>query len=382
MLDRELVTADMVRNKLSVEQRTIDAGKDNFQFFHQGTVDGPHTPASLMRHPVLRDQARHLEAEGFSMARARLSEDERADLARVTAASRSLLGTKRPRDGDAGERAAPVRAAADKHAIEKDRFTDDLAEALQTAAAAGRVDLVRATLAAGAHPDGTQRARERHYSPLHVAAARGHVDVLHVLLDRGAMVTVTNTLRNMPSHYAAQFHLDAFVVLLERGAPLAARNANAQTYLHCAARVGHDAVVRRLLAMVDGARQELAAAGMDVTSERALTEFGKDHAEMRKQLAVLSLLNASDRWHRTALSWAVLNGHTSTVGLLLDAGAIAAPPVPPLRVLKKTTRLVWETPLHLAARVHGRDHAITALLLAAGADPSVRDGAGRLPFGE
>ena len=40
------------------------------------------------------------------------------------------------------------------------------------------------------------------------------------------------------------------------------------------------------------------------------------------------------------------------------------------------------TPLHLAARVHGRDHAITALLLAAGADPSVRDGAGRLPFGE
>jgi len=92
-----------------------------------------------------------------------------------------------------------------------------------------------------------------------------------------------------------------------------------------------------------------------------------------------------DRWHRTALSWAVVNGHVRTATALVAAGAAvngvrSATSGKPMRASRhaKATTLPLETPLHAAARLPlATAVPMTRLLLEAGADPALCDQFGR-----
>ena len=98
---------------------------------------------------------------------------------------------------------------------------------------------------------------------------------------------------------------------MRSGTPVGMLTANKQNLLHIASRAGNTAAVEMLTARLD--------------------------------------VNASDRWHRTPLHWALINHHPAVVLLLLQAGAD-----PNFRIRegahKKRTNLKQQPPLHLAAR--------------------------------
>ena len=62
-------------------------------------------------------------------------------------------------------------------------------------------------------------------------------------------------------------------------------------------------------------------------------------------------LEEKDRWHRTPLHWAALNGHASVVAVLVELGASPNPPTVKLGYHVKSTSLLMETPVHIALRL-------------------------------
>eukprot|EP00913_Durusdinium_trenchii_P014676 g13769.t1 len=93
-------------------------------------------------------------------------------------------------------------------------------------------------------------------------------------------------------------------LLLDAKAPLAAKDLNQQTVLHFAARAGATETLALLL--------KRWMADEKITSQGSRVYGGP--------------LDWRDRWHRTPLHWAVLNGHVAASKALLSARANADPP--------------------------------------------------------
>ena len=132
--------------------------------------------------------------------------------------------------------------------------------------------------------------------------------------------------------------MGALVALLQAGAPLGVRDKNGQGLLHHAARGGHVGVAVHVM------------------------EQGADPND------------PTDRWHRTALHWAVINRHPDVVRCLVHGGADVNFAVPE-RNHVRTTALLREPMLNAAARGGGTPDgcAILAVLLEAGADVAKAD---------
>lgn len=101
----------------------------------------------------------------------------------------------------------------------------------------------------------------------------------------------------LPAHIAAGSCPQALAALLEAGTPLRVRDASKQTLLHHAARGGQPESIALILAR-------------------------GGHVD----------LDLADKWNRTPLHWAVLNGHVGAVTALLEAGAAPTPRQVPDRV--------------------------------------------------
>ena len=81
-----------------------------------------------------------------------------------------------------------------------------------------------------------------------------------------------------------------------------------------------------------------------------------------------------DRWHRTALHWAVVNMEEEAVLVLIEGGATVDGVAMPVGKHMKQTSLPLEAPLHSAARLPARKAApMLRLLLEAQADTARRD---------
>ena len=221
------------------------------------------------------------------------------------------------------------------------------------------------------------------------------------LLDRGASVDARDRLGAKPlSHAARSGHLEMVDLLLARGAPIDARNLAGATALYSAAEAGHASVAQRLIergadvkltgrsgisplaaaAYVgnDEIVEALLARGAD---ERAPDETGKPpivYAAAGARLDIVKRLLARDidvnaRYPNdlTALMWASGPDEQApeaqaikVVSFLLDAGA---------RVDDRDAR--GRTALMIAAE--GGHAEIANLLLARGADLSLKDKAGK-----
>jgi acyl-CoA synthetase (AMP-forming)/AMP-acid ligase II len=209
-------------------------------------------------------------------------------------------------------------------------------EALALYAAAGAgdvasVDVLSDPALVGLHPDLGSSRESRARTPLHAACAAGHAAVVRLLLLRGASCFAVTPQGLHAAHLAAACPgPDAAVVdmlcalcdsMRARGvaSPAAVRDSRRQTLVHAAARGGCAAGLELLLAHAGG------------------------------RLVVESL----DRWHRTALSWAVVNGHEASVRVLLAAGADPRGPWVKQSSKAKGTHLPFETPLDVARR-HGK----------------------------
>ncbi|CAE7916643.1 tycC, partial [Symbiodinium sp. KB8] len=242
---------------------------------------GPLAPCELMARPLLQQYAAFLEEQGLEAKGPK--DPQPAGYAANTAAE------------GAGEGLASAKTAG---AV--DTGAGSSAElALAAGAREGREEVVKALLQAGTSPNGSARGTPpRGHTPLHAACAAGHAGIVRILLDARANLRAMTEARTSPAHLAAAQGDAGLLALLlapegAEGVATWARDADQQTILHLAARSGEVKAVETVLGKVKGLR-------------------GKDGG-----------LEARDRWSRTALQWAVANGHEEAAVCLIRHGAFS-----------------------------------------------------------
>jgi ankyrin repeat protein len=227
------------------------------------------------------------------------------------------------------------------------------------------------------------------------------VNLATLLLDQGASIDARDRIGARPlSHAARSGHLDMVDLLLARGAPIDARDLNGATALYYAAERGHNTVVQRLiergadvnLTGKSGVSPVAAAAyaGRDSIVALLLAHGADGHAAddtgkppliyaaasgrldiVKQLLGQNSDLNARYANNLTLLMWASGPDENvpetqaiEVVSYLLDAGA---------HIDDRDNR--GRTALMIAAE--GGHAEIADLLLKRGADPSLKDKAGK-----
>jgi ankyrin repeat protein len=225
-------------------------------------------------------------------------------------------------------------------------------------------------------------------------------DLATQLLDQGASVDARDRIGARPlSHAARSGHLEMLDLLLARGAPIDARDLNGATALYYAAERGHNSVVQRLIER--GADVKLTGKS-GVSAVAAAAYAGRD--------SIVALLlahgadgRAPDDTGKPPVIYAAASGRLDIVKQLLGDGDLNA------RYANELTLLMWacgpdeKVPepqaievvsylLEAGAHIDDRDdRGRTALMIAAegghseiaelllkrGADPSLKDKAGK-----
>ena len=233
------------------------------------------------------------------------------------------------------------------------------------------------------------------------AADRNCVELAGQLLDQGASMDARDRLGARPLNHAAQAgHLEMVDLLLQRGAPINARDLAGSTALFAAAERGQTAVVQRLIDR--GA--DVSLKGRSGISPVAAAAFAGRAALVQLLLAHGGDAQAPDDTGKTPIIYAAASGQLEIVKLLLaqhiDINA---------RYANDLTLLMWacgpddsvaepqalevvsflvdagahiddrdvrgRTALMIAAE--GNHGDIAKLLLAHGADPALKDKAGK-----
>lgn len=238
-------------------------------------------------------------------------------------------------------------------------------------------------------------------STLFTAADRNCIDLATALLDRGASVDARDRLGVRPLSRAARSgHLEMVDLLLQRGAPIDARDLAGATALYVAAERGQAAVVQRLIDK--GADAELK--GRSGTSPVAAAAFAGRNQVVKMLLAHGADGRTADDTGKPPIVYAAASGQLDIVRQLLTQNLDVN-----VRYANDLTLLMWASGpdqsvpeaqalevvsyvIDAGARIDDRDdrgrtalmtaaegnHAeIAQLLLKHGADPSLRDKAGK-----
>jgi acyl-CoA synthetase (AMP-forming)/AMP-acid ligase II len=180
-------------------------------------------------------------------------------------------------------------------------------------------------------------------NPLHLACVKGDQYLVSALLNSGCNCKSPDAAGQYPLHLACSGgasgvhdmdqvneqdtrRLECVRLLLEVGkAPLAMKNVSKQTVLHCAARAGHCRLLKYL---------------MDTWGNNETIKANKLWG---------SKFDWQDRWFRTPVHWAVLNGKVAALKLLLEYCS----PNPPLpKQSSKRSSVATESPLQICERLY------------------------------
>lgn len=271
--------------------------------------------------------------------------------------------------------AMPVARAADSARCQElvRRFEDarpqitamEISLTLFSAADNDCTALATALLDRGASPDARDRFGAR---PLSHAARSGHLEMVDLLLQRGAPIDARNLAGATALHVAAEGGKTAVALrLIERGADIELTGRSGVSPLAAAAYAGDEAVVDALLARGADAR-----AADDTGKPPIVYAASKARLGIVKRLLARNIdVNARYSNELTVLMWASGPDEkvpdapaAELVSYLLDAGA---------HIDERDNR--GRTALMIAAE--GGHTGIADLLLARGADISLKDGAGK-----
>lgn len=166
-------------------------------------------------------------------------------------------------------------------------------------------------------------------SPLHLACLQGTPILVKGLLERNARYNAPDASGLFPIHSAVlgpssknmgleeqSKRLECVKFLLKAGVPLTILDGSKQTIAIAAARAGNVTVLEYIL--------EIDRAG---------------------------IVGWRDTWSRTAVHWAVLNGHVSALEVLLKRKGLPDPK--PIKQTQKRSSVAHERPLEICQRVHG-----------------------------
>ena len=235
----------------------------------------------------------------------------------------------------------------------KEKPRSALYDALVQAITQGKSTIAIALLYAGADPNygdhGSRLGKVSggfyhrkfafHSSPLHLACKQGDDRLVQHLLARGAKYKSPDAGGLYPLHLAASSmdglpdeegrRLRCVQYLLDAGALLVMKDGNQQTVLHAAARSGHSSVLRH-----------------------AMMTWKQTGTEKLKRAWDQPYIDWMDRWYRTPVHWAILNGRIEALRTVLELGCNPAPFKP--KASKKTSAAM-EYPMELCDRLYPRD---------------------------
>lgn len=263
-----------------------------------GELLGTLAPAELLKRPVLHEFAAHLRIAYGSLP---VEEQEaQTEAAQVDGDVDMCTGIELASGISTGD-ALVYKAAA-----------DNLAWA------------VRLLLSRRAAVD---QGAARHPSPLHVACLHGSSECITVLLGAKASVGTRDMQGRTPLHFASQrCSVEAITSLLRARAAPNIRDDHRQSALHHAARAGAPAAACNALLNA-------------ITAAEGQGGKGGNKKSSHKHGLGPSFLEWEDQWGRTALHWAVINGHRGVASMLLDSQANI-----------KAKDRIGETALDMAAR--------------------------------
>ena len=160
-------------------------------------------------------------------------------------------------------------------------------------------------------------------SALHLACVQGNAACVKLLLARRADHSLRDLKLRTPLHLACiAGSLDCISLLVESGASLQVLDASSRTPFHELACRGHVTLLRRLLTAI-GWQADAAPVGAAVTNSVQSATTGSDalNASSTGSVDRLLLLNQRDAEGWTALHDAAAHGKLEVVQLLLAAGA-------------------------------------------------------------
>jgi uncharacterized protein len=241
----------------------------------------------------------------------------------------------------------------------------EVSSTLFSAADADCKDLAMELLDYGASVDARDRLGAR---PLGHAAKSGHLEMVDLLLAHGAPIDARNLAGATALYAAAEAgHVDVALRLMDRGADVKLTGRSGISPVAAAAYAGSDAIVEALL--THGADERLPD---DTGKPPIVYAAARAHLDIVKRLLARNIdINARYPNDLTLLMWA--SGPDENVAeadaikvvtYLLDAGA---------HIDDRDDR--GRTALMIAAE--GGHAEIAALLLARGADPALKDKAGK-----
>ncbi len=241
----------------------------------------------------------------------------------------------------------------------------EVSVALFSAADADCIALATELLDFGASVDARDRFGAR---PLSHAARFGHLEMVDLLLARGAGIDARNLAGATALYFAAERgHTSVAQRLIQRGANVNLTGRSGVAPIAAASYVGNDAIVEALLAHGADGR-----AADETGKEPIIYAAAAAHLDVLKRLLGLNIdVNARYPNDLTLLMWAAGADEKvpetealKVVTYLLNAGA---------HIDDRDAR--GRTALMIAAE--GGRAEIAALLLARGADPSLKDNAGK-----
>ncbi|XP_061918031.1 ankyrin repeat and protein kinase domain-containing protein 1 [Entelurus aequoreus] len=243
------------------------------------------------------------------------------------------------------------------HGADPAQGDEDQWTAIHFAAQNGDDRAVRLLLNKGMLADAREKSG---WMPLHLACQNGHETVVRLLLTRMSIKTIEEKEEaqgRTALHLAAIYgHINITKLLLSQGAQLNATDASLSTPLHLSANAGCNRIVRQLV---------MGGAEVDPLDRKGSTPLHmaalKGHTGICRQL----LAQGADPDAKTNQGWtpmhlAAIKRHETTVVELNNQGASVNAP----------GDKGW-TPLHLAC--HQSEDQLVAKLLAAQADPNVRE---------
>ncbi|GKY92879.1 hypothetical protein MPSEU_000257100 [Mayamaea pseudoterrestris] len=179
-------------------------------------------------------------------------------------------------------------------------------------------------------------------SPMHLACVRGDSLLILGLIEKGAAINSPDASGLFPLHLLASGEpgnyskvddlrrIDCAKALLDAGAPLSMKDGQKQTVIHVAARSG---------------RREFL--------DHILKQWTEIYLEVDERKA--DSLDWRDSFNRTAVHWAVLNGHVETLSILLRMGC---KPDPAKLKHAKSSSLTLETPEEMCCRLYEKEAAV------------------------
>ena len=233
---------------------------------------------------------------------------------------------------------------------------------------------IESLIAQGA--DVNARDRRGGVTPLMYAAALGSLETMQLLLDKGADVNGRSAAGATALMWAAADPAKVRL-LLDRGADVKIVSESGRTALMLAAASDQSADTVRLLLQRGS---DATIVDRERSSTLGAAAFGNDTETMRQLLAAGASVNAANVIGNTPLMQAAANGNLEAVQLLLKSGAevnaVAGPPMAPVK--NGIIDLGKFTPLILAS-AYG-PASVVKTLLDAGADVNAREARGMTPL--